>query len=86
MAGEINAFQAGIGMIGARLGVPVVPVRLEGLDRVLHQKAKMATPGRVRIAFGAPMHLRGRGLPGRWRSRSRRRCGSCEPRDAVLGV
>ena len=46
-------------MIGARLGVPVVPVRLEGLDRVLHQKAKMATPGRVRVVFGAPMHLHG---------------------------
>jgi long-chain acyl-CoA synthetase len=59
MAGEINPFQAGIGMIGARLGVPVVPVRLEGLERVLHQKAKMATPGRVRVAFGAPMQLRG---------------------------
>ena len=31
-------------MIGSRLGLPVVPVRLEGLDRVLHQKARMATP------------------------------------------
>jgi long-chain acyl-CoA synthetase len=59
MAGEINTFQAGVGMIGARLGVPVVPVRLEGLDRVLHQQAKMATPGRVRVAFGAPMQMRG---------------------------
>ena len=31
-AGEINEFRAGIGMIGARLGVPVVPVRLRGAD------------------------------------------------------
>jgi long-chain acyl-CoA synthetase len=59
MAGEINPFQPGIGMIGARLGVPVVPVRLEGLDRVLHQKARMATPGRVRVTFGAPLRLEG---------------------------
>jgi long-chain acyl-CoA synthetase len=59
MAGEINRFQAGIGMIGARLGVPVIPVRLDGLDRVLHQKARMATPGPVRVAFGAPLHLAG---------------------------
>ena len=58
-AGEIHPFRPGIGMIGARLGVPIVPVRLEGLDRVLHQKAKMATPGPVRVAFGAPMTLRG---------------------------
>ena len=37
----------GIGMIGARLGLPVVPVRLVGLDQVLHQKARMALRARV---------------------------------------
>ena len=58
-AGEINAFRPGIGMIGARLHVPVVPVRVEGLNRVLHQKAKFARPGRVRVAFGPPEHLVG---------------------------
>jgi 1-acyl-sn-glycerol-3-phosphate acyltransferase len=46
-------------MIASRLGVPVVPVRLEGLDRVLHPSWKMAKPGRVRVAFGAPMRLAG---------------------------
>jgi long-chain acyl-CoA synthetase len=59
MNGEINAFRPGIGMIGARLGLPVVPVRLVGLDRVLHQKARMATPGRARVIFGAPLSLQG---------------------------
>jgi len=59
LEGEINPFRPGIGMIGARLGVPVVPVRLEGLDKVLHQKAKMATPGPARVTFGAPLTLRG---------------------------
>jgi long-chain acyl-CoA synthetase len=59
MAGEINPFRPGIGMIGARLHVPVVPVRLVGLDKVLHQKARMATPGPVRVAFGAPLELKG---------------------------
>jgi long-chain acyl-CoA synthetase len=58
-AGEIHPFRPGIGMIGSRLDVPVVPVRLEGVDRVLHQKAKMASPGRVRVAFGAPLVLEG---------------------------
>ena len=57
--GTIEPFQGGIGMIGARLDVPVVPVRLDGVDRVLHPTAKMATPGRVRVTFGAPMRLRG---------------------------
>lgn len=59
LEGEINPFRAGIGMIGARLGVPVVPVRLVGVDRVLHQHWKMATPGDVRVTFGAPLRLEG---------------------------
>jgi long-chain acyl-CoA synthetase len=46
-------------MIGARLGVPIVPVRLVGVDRVLHTKARMARPGRVTVTFGEPMLLRG---------------------------
>jgi len=33
--GEIAPFRPGIGMMAARLAVPIVPVRLEGIDRVL---------------------------------------------------
>ena len=58
-AGEIHPFRPGIGMIGSRLNVPVVPVRLDGVHKVLHQKARMATPGGVRVTFGAPLTLRG---------------------------
>jgi long-chain acyl-CoA synthetase len=57
--GAIDRFRPGIGMIGARLDVPVVPVRLEGLDRVLHPSWRMARPGRVRVCFGAPLRLAG---------------------------
>jgi long-chain acyl-CoA synthetase len=57
--GDIKPFRGGIGMMAARLDVPVVPVRIDGVDRVLHIKAKMATPGRVRVAFGVPMRLHG---------------------------
>ena len=59
MAGEINEFRAGIGMIGAKLGVPVVPMRLVGADRLLHQKARFPTPGRVTVRFGPPLYLQG---------------------------
>jgi long-chain acyl-CoA synthetase len=62
-AGEINPFRPGIGMIAARLGVPVVPVRLVGVDKVLHQTWKMARPGRVTVKFGAPLVLRGDDYP-----------------------
>jgi long-chain acyl-CoA synthetase len=57
--GEIGRFMPGIGMIASRLGVPVVPVRIIGLDRVLHPTWRMARPGRVRVAFGKPVHLSG---------------------------
>ena len=46
-------------MIASRVDVPVVPVRIEGLDRVLPPGAQMARPGRVRVAFGAPLRLAG---------------------------
>jgi long-chain acyl-CoA synthetase len=58
-AGAIDRFRPGIGMIGARLDVPIVPVRIDGLDKVLHSTWKMARPGRVRVAFGAPLRLAG---------------------------
>ena len=57
--GDIKPFRGGVGMIASRLEVPVVPVRLDGLDRVLHPTWRMARPGRVRVAFGAPLRLRG---------------------------
>ena len=58
-AGEILPFQPGVGMMASRLGVPVVPVRLEGLDKILHKSWKMARPGRASIRFGSPLHLEG---------------------------
>ena len=57
--GEIGRFQPGVGMIAARLDVPVVPVRLEGLDRILHQSWKFPRRGRARVLFGPPMSLHG---------------------------
>jgi long-chain acyl-CoA synthetase len=58
-AGEIARFRPGVGMIAARLDLPVVPVRLEGLERVLHQKMRWPVRGPVRVAFGPPLHLAG---------------------------
>lgn len=53
--GAVGHFRPGVGMVGSRLAVPIVPVRLEGLDRVLHRSWRMARRGRVRVAFGAPI-------------------------------
>jgi long-chain acyl-CoA synthetase len=57
--GEIHPFRPGVAMKASRLGVPVVPVRLEGFDRILHQSWRMARPGRARVAFGKPLRFTG---------------------------
>ena len=57
--GSIGRFQPGVGMAAARLQVPVVPVRLEGLDRILHHKWKFPRRDAARIAFGRPINLAG---------------------------
>ena len=75
-AGEITTFQPGIGMVASRLHVPIVPVRLEGLERVLHKTWHMAVPGRVRVAFGKPITLK----DGSYRDLARR------VEDAVRGL
>ena len=57
--GAIDRFRPGIGMIASRLGAAVVPVRIDGLQHVLRVGWRMARPGRVRVAFGAPITLTG---------------------------
>jgi long-chain acyl-CoA synthetase len=57
--GEISTFQPGVGMMASRLGMPVVPVRLEGVDRVLHQSWRWPRRGGVRVSFGSPLMLEG---------------------------
>ncbi len=55
----IARFQPGATMLAARLDVPVVPVRLRGVDRVLGRGLRMARPGRVGVRFGPPRRLTG---------------------------
>ena len=57
--GGIAPFQPGTAMIAARLDVPVIPVRIRGLDTVLGVGQRMARPGRVEVRFGRPLRLRG---------------------------
>lgn len=58
-AGEIYPFQPGVAMLASKLRIPVIPVRIENLERVLHQSAKFPTPGRVNVRFGKPLELSG---------------------------
>jgi len=56
---EIKGFRGGIGMIGSRLDVPVVPVRIKGVNQVLPVGGRFARPGPVHVTFGPPLRLQG---------------------------
>lgn len=55
----ILPFQAGTAMMASKLGVPVVPLRVRGSNRVLHPTWRMARPGFVHVKIGKPMKLEG---------------------------
>jgi len=57
--GEIGPFMPGVGMIASRLAVPVVPVRLRGLDRILERHDYFPSVGRAQVSFGTPISLTG---------------------------
>jgi long-chain acyl-CoA synthetase len=58
-AGEVKSFQPGVGLIAGRLGVPVVPIRLRGVERILHRHWHFPHPGHVEVTFGPPLRLKG---------------------------
>ena len=57
--GEIHPFQPGVGMMASHLNVPVVPIRIVGLDQVLHRRWKWPRRGPVEVRIGQPMQLTG---------------------------
>jgi long-chain acyl-CoA synthetase len=61
--GSLKPFRPGVAMIGSRLGLPVIPVRLDGVDRVLHPSWKMARRGPVEVRVGAPIVFQGDDYP-----------------------
>ncbi len=56
---QIAPFQPGVGMIASKLEIPVVPVRIDGMNRVLNPDWKMARMASVKITFGPPIYLTG---------------------------
>jgi long-chain acyl-CoA synthetase len=62
LTGAIGRFYPGVGMMASRLRIPVVPIRLSGVDRVWHRSSKWPRiippqkTGAVEVKFGAPIH------------------------------
>ena len=55
--GEMAPFRAGIGLLAMRLGLPVVPMRIEGLYELKRAGKKWARPGEIRVTIGAPVRF-----------------------------
>jgi long-chain acyl-CoA synthetase len=55
--GQMSPFRAGIGLLATRLGVPVVPMRIDGLFERKVEDSKWARPGEIKVAIGAPMNF-----------------------------
>lgn len=55
--GTIAPFKPGIGLLTRELGLPVVPIYLDGLYSVLPKGRTMPHPGSVRVVIGAPLRV-----------------------------
>jgi len=55
--GEMGPFKEGVGVMAAWLGVPVIPVRLDGLFEVLPVGRRWPRRGSVTVRFGRPMRF-----------------------------
>jgi long-chain acyl-CoA synthetase len=53
--GHLQPFQTGIGLLAAGLGVPVVPLRIDGLYALKKRRRYVAWPGEVTLTFGEPV-------------------------------
>jgi long-chain acyl-CoA synthetase len=64
VTGEIDTFRSGVGILASKLEIPVVPIRIEEIMKVLPLGWKMARPGKVRVKFGNPLTLQGEDYAG----------------------
>jgi long-chain acyl-CoA synthetase len=55
--GKMNPFRAGIGLLAQNLGVPVLPIRIDGLFEVKQAGKKFAKPWTINVRIGAPMRF-----------------------------
>ncbi len=58
--GRLLPFRLGLGIMVQELGVPVVPVHIAGLEKVLPRDGTWPHRGAVTVRFGAPLELRGK--------------------------
>jgi long-chain acyl-CoA synthetase len=55
--GQIGEFKRGVGLLASTLGVPVVPMVVEGTAAILPKGATRPRPGPVTVRIGPPVHV-----------------------------
>jgi long-chain acyl-CoA synthetase len=55
--GEMNPFRSGIGLLAENLGIPVLPMRIDGLYEVKKAAKKFAAPHKIIVRIGKPMRF-----------------------------
>jgi long-chain acyl-CoA synthetase len=55
--GKMLPFQQGLGIMVKEVGIPVVPIRISGTEKVLPHDARFPVKGRVTVTFGEPLRF-----------------------------
>ncbi|MFN0084441.1 MAG: AMP-binding protein [Blastocatellia bacterium] len=55
--GRLHPFMNGTGLLAEKLGVPIVPIRIDGLYELKAQGRRIARPGDVTLRIGAPLRF-----------------------------
>jgi long-chain acyl-CoA synthetase len=53
--GQLQPFRAGVGLLATRLGIPVVPMRIDGLFEVKRAGRRLAVLDEIRVRIGEPV-------------------------------
>jgi len=53
--GHMNPFRSGIGLLAQNLGIPVLPMRIDGLFEVKQAHKRVARPYQISVKMGAPI-------------------------------
>lgn len=55
--GKLQEFRPGIGLLTNRLGIPILPMRIDGLFERKQTGKKFAWPGQIRVKIGKPVQF-----------------------------
>ena len=70
-AGELGPFRSGAARIALGEGVPIMPAAMRGTGEIWPKGARYPRPARVRVRFGAPIHVERIAGPAARRERAR---------------